>query len=96
MAATSDIVFDCLSSNALFSGGIPTSVVCQKDALIIAVTSVFFVLSIFSDGREQGFLAVANFECRGEMFTSSYALPPYFRSPGIIDLEKNYCQVYGE
>jgi len=42
-------LFDCVSSTALFSGGIPTSVVCQKDGRIIAVTSVFFVLSFFSD-----------------------------------------------
>jgi hypothetical protein len=29
--------------------GIPTSVVCQKDALIIAVTSVFFVSFVLSN-----------------------------------------------
>jgi hypothetical protein len=49
MVATSDIGSD-YASNYVFelrlvyfiSGGIPTSVVCQKDDRIIAVTSVFF------------------------------------------------------
>jgi hypothetical protein len=50
MVATSDIVSDyasntmirTMSPTALFFLGSPTSVVCQKDGRIIAVTSVFF------------------------------------------------------
>jgi hypothetical protein len=46
MVATSDIVSNYIVSNYFLDCdiflGSPTSVVCQKDGLIIAVTSVFF------------------------------------------------------
>jgi hypothetical protein len=69
--------------------------VCQKDALIIAVTSVFFVPFFLSDTGTEFF---GRFERRkwGVYQMVTYPLPPLPRSFGIIDLEKNSCQVFGE
>src|ERR1019366_3520370 len=63
---------------ALFSGGIRTSIVCQKDALIIAVTSVFFV-SFFSLGHWNGVsrsLRTSNVEAMWLPVSTPYPPPP--------------------
>jgi hypothetical protein len=77
--------------------GIRTSVVCQKDALIIAVTSVFFVSFVLSNAGTE-FLGDIYNSMVGDWLAKIANLrgypPPLFF--GIIDLGGNSRKIFEE